>query len=110
VVDAFPLRLMIGAMLGWLDRRQQDTVAYLVEENRILRKQLQGTRLTLSNDERRRLARSWVSTRSARATPDRDDCDARHDSPVASTTDRAEMVVRHQSLVNAATCSGKSVA
>jgi hypothetical protein len=29
VVDAFPLRLMIGAMLGWLDRRQQDTVAYL---------------------------------------------------------------------------------
>ena len=37
VVDAFPFRLMLAAMLGWLDRRQQDTVAYLIEENRILR-------------------------------------------------------------------------
>jgi hypothetical protein len=26
-------------LIGWLDRRQQETVAYLVEENRILRKQ-----------------------------------------------------------------------
>jgi hypothetical protein len=29
---------MVAAMLGWLDRRQQETVAYLIEENRIRRK------------------------------------------------------------------------
>ena len=38
VVDAFPFRLMVAAMLGWLDRRQQETVAYPMEENRLLRK------------------------------------------------------------------------
>jgi hypothetical protein len=45
---------MIAAMLGWLDQRQQDTVAYLIQENRILRKQEQGRRLKLSDDDRRR--------------------------------------------------------
>ena len=38
VVDAFPFRLMVAAMLGWLDRRQQETVAYPMEEDRLLRK------------------------------------------------------------------------
>jgi transposase InsO family protein len=47
---------MIAAMFGWLDRRQRDTVAYLIEENGILRAQLQGRRLRLTDGERRRLA------------------------------------------------------
>src|SRR5207248_2423737 len=42
VVDAFLLRMLLAALIGWLDRRQQETVAYLVEENRVLRKQLQA--------------------------------------------------------------------
>src|SRR5438093_332402 len=48
--------MLLAALIGWLDRRQQETVAYLVEENRVLRKQLQGRRLRLSDDERCRLA------------------------------------------------------
>jgi hypothetical protein len=56
VADAFPLRVLLAALIGWLDRRQQDTVAYLIEENRILRKQLQSRRLRLSDEERCRLA------------------------------------------------------
>jgi transposase InsO family protein len=41
--------------MGWLDRRQRETLAYLIEENRILREQLRGRRLRLSDDDRRRL-------------------------------------------------------
>src|SRR5438093_8006237 len=48
--------MLLAALIGWLDRRQQETVAYLVEENRVLRKQLQGRRLRLSDDEGCRLA------------------------------------------------------
>jgi hypothetical protein len=31
------LRLPLAALVGWLDQRQQEVVAYLIEENRILR-------------------------------------------------------------------------
>ena len=41
---------------GWLSRRQQEAVAYLLEENRILRRQLRGRRRWLTDDERQRLA------------------------------------------------------
>ena len=68
---------MLAALIGWLDRRQQETVAYLIEENRILRKQLEGRRLRLNDEERHRLA-GWdtdsVGTRSRQVativTPD----------------------------------------
>src|SRR3989441_12948660 len=43
-------------LLSWLERHQQETLAYLIEENRILRGQLRGRRLRLSDDDRRRLA------------------------------------------------------
>jgi putative transposase len=57
VVDAFSWRLLLAALTGWLDRRQQEAVAYVIEENRILRKQLEGRRLRLNDAERHRLAR-----------------------------------------------------
>jgi hypothetical protein len=44
------------AVTGWWADQRQETVAYLVEENRILRGQLRGRRLRLTDDERRRLA------------------------------------------------------
>ena len=47
---------VLGALAGWLSHRQQQAIAYLTEENRILRRQLQGRRLRLTDDERRRLA------------------------------------------------------
>jgi len=47
---------MLSALTGWLDRRERGAVAYLIEENRLLRRQLSGRRLRLTDDDRRRLA------------------------------------------------------
>jgi hypothetical protein len=55
VLDAMSLRLLLAALIGWLDRRQQDALAYLIEENRILRGHVRGP-IRLTDDERRRLA------------------------------------------------------
>ena len=41
---------------GWVNRHQQRVIDYLIEENRVLREQLNGRRLRLTNDQRRRLA------------------------------------------------------
>jgi len=41
---------------GCLNRQQQDLIDYLREENRVLREQLGGKRLRLTDDQRRRLA------------------------------------------------------
>ena len=46
----------VNMLAGWLNRRQQKVIDYLVEENRILRAQLKGKRLRLTDDQRRRLA------------------------------------------------------
>ena len=46
----------MAALVGWLDQRQKAAVAFLVEENRILRRHVRG-RLRLTDEERRRLAR-----------------------------------------------------
>ena len=48
--------MLVAALAGWLDQRQQDAVAYLIEENRILRGHVRG-RIRLTDEERRRLAR-----------------------------------------------------
>ena len=53
--NAISFRLLLATLVGWLDRRQQDTVAYLIEENRILRGHVRG-RIRLTDKERRRLA------------------------------------------------------
>src|SRR5207244_2598335 len=45
-----------GVLTGWRDRRERDAVAYLLEENRFLRRQLGGRRLRLTDDDRRQLA------------------------------------------------------
>jgi putative transposase len=55
VLDAFSFRMLLAVLVGWLDQRQQDAVAYLIEENRVLRGHLPG-RLRLTDEERRRLA------------------------------------------------------
>ena len=43
-------------LAGWVNRHQQHVIDYLVEENRVLREQLKGRRVRLTNDQRRRLA------------------------------------------------------
>src|SRR5437867_3623797 len=50
--------MFLAALSGWLDHRQQDVIAYLIEENRTLRGQLNGgRRLRVADEQRRRLAR-----------------------------------------------------
>jgi hypothetical protein len=51
-----PLHLFVASFLGWLQLEQYDIIQYLREENRVLKAQLRGRRLRLSDDERRRLA------------------------------------------------------
>ena len=50
------LQFLILIVSGWLARRQQDVVGYLLEENRVLREQLAGKRLRLTDGQCRRLA------------------------------------------------------
>ena len=50
------LQFLLLTFSGWVNRRQQDVIAYLQEENRILREQLGGRRLRLTDAQRRRLA------------------------------------------------------
>lgn len=49
-------QLVVGSLLGWLQREQSEAIGYLREENRILKTQLGNRRLRLTDDERRRLA------------------------------------------------------
>src|SRR5215510_3594121 len=51
-----PFRFMLIAVAGWMNQRQLAVIAYLREENRVLREQLGGRRLRLNDDQRRRLA------------------------------------------------------
>ena len=56
LIDTVGLQLPLTVLAGWLDRREQEVLRYLVEENRVLRGQLRGRRLQLSDHGRRRLA------------------------------------------------------
>ena len=48
--DLFPLRLLFVTLAGWVNRHQQHVIEYLVEENRVLREQLRGRRVQLTDD------------------------------------------------------------
>ena len=54
--DLSPLRLLLLVIAGMVHRDQVRVIEYLVEENRALRSQLEGRRLRLGADQRRRLA------------------------------------------------------
>jgi putative transposase len=41
---------------GWMNRNQQAVIDYLLEENRVLKNQLEGRKLKLTNEIRCRLA------------------------------------------------------
>jgi len=56
LTDCLPLRELILFVAGWIHREQQRAIEYLFEENRVLKEQLGGRRLRLTDDQRRRLA------------------------------------------------------
>ena len=53
--DAYPLQVLLLTLSGFVNRHQADVIAYLVEENRILKEQMAGKRLRLTDEQRRRL-------------------------------------------------------
>jgi putative transposase len=54
--ELYPLQTLLVALAGWINHHQQHVIEYLVEENRVLKGQVQGRRLRLTDDQRRRLA------------------------------------------------------
>jgi putative transposase len=51
-----PFHLLVIALAGWLHRQQQAVIDYLIEENRVLKEQLEGQRLRFTDEQRIRLA------------------------------------------------------
>lgn len=49
-------QLLLVTLAGWINRQQHDVIAYIQEENRVLKTKLKGKRIRFTDDERRRLA------------------------------------------------------
>src|SRR5260221_2160577 len=64
-----PLRFVLIALAGWMDRQQRDAIDYLQEENRVLREQLAPRRLRFTDAQRRRLAAQAKLSQDAVASP-----------------------------------------
>src|SRR3989475_4991020 len=71
------LHVLIAMVAGWIQRHQQRVIAYLPEENRVLKAQVGNRRLRLTDTERRRLAalahplgRKRITEVATLATPD----------------------------------------
>jgi hypothetical protein len=56
VIDASALQMLLITVTGWLDDRERQVLAYLIEENRVLRRQVGRRRLRLTDQDRRTLA------------------------------------------------------
>jgi len=58
MIDTIQLQLLLATFAAWANRQQAGVIAYLIEENRVLKEQLEsgGTRLRFTDDQRRRLA------------------------------------------------------
>src|SRR5216684_4319341 len=56
MIDAVRLRILLVALAGWVNRHQLEVIAYLREENRVLKEHLDGRPLRLTDAQRRRLA------------------------------------------------------
>src|SRR5688572_15641942 len=70
------LQVLIAMVAGWLQRHQQQVITYLLAENRVLKAQLGGRRLRLTDIDRRLaalaypLGRTRLQDVAAIATPD----------------------------------------
>jgi hypothetical protein len=54
VIDVPVVRLLLLTIARWRDRQEREALAYLIEENRLLWRQLGGRRLRLIDADRRR--------------------------------------------------------
>jgi hypothetical protein len=44
IAELYPLQTLLVALAGWINHHQQHVIEYLVEENRVLKGQVQGRR------------------------------------------------------------------
>jgi hypothetical protein len=51
-----PLQMLLVMVAGWVNEHQRCVIAYLQEENRVLRELHRKKRLRFNDDQRRRLA------------------------------------------------------
>ncbi len=56
LAEIYPLQVLLMTLSGLVNRHQAEVIAYLVEENRVLKEQMKGRKLRLTDDQRRRLA------------------------------------------------------
>jgi len=58
MIDTIQLQLLLATFAAWANRQQASVIAYLIEENRVLKEQVRplGSRLRFTDDQRRRLA------------------------------------------------------
>ena len=54
-METFPLRFFLLMLAGWVNRHQTEVIDYLKEENRVLKEQISGRGLRLTDAQRRRL-------------------------------------------------------
>jgi len=59
VINIAALQMVLGVLTGWLERREREAIDYLVEENRLLRRQLGRRRIRLGS--RGRPSDKWSS-------------------------------------------------
>jgi len=55
-MDVSALQMLVMVLTSWLERRDREALAYLIEENRLLRRQLGGRRPRLTDADWRQLA------------------------------------------------------
>jgi hypothetical protein len=58
MLESIYLKILLAAFGAWTNRQQARIITYLIEENRVLKEQLEsgGRRLRFTDDQRRRLA------------------------------------------------------
>jgi hypothetical protein len=58
VIEVSAFQMLLLTVTSWLDQREREVLAYLIEENRVLRRQLGGRRLRLTDDDRAEACRA----------------------------------------------------
>lgn len=56
MIDVSAFHMLLLTVTTWLGRREREALAYLIEENRVLRRQVGGRRLRLTDQDKRKLA------------------------------------------------------
>ena len=84
------LHVLIAMLAGWLQRHQQQVIAYLQEENRVLKAQL-GLSGCASPTPNAVASPHWPTPSVVNASKSWRPCDTRHASTLVQSTDRPEV-------------------